>query len=107
MHKDKHRGLRLAEPGGGIRETYSNHVTLCSTESDVRIAFGQVVPIGGNTAAEAPGQTANNGQLPFQIEQRVAVTMSWLQAKAMTQVLEDTVARFEAKNGEIKKQVAP
>jgi hypothetical protein len=52
MHKDKNKDFRLVEPGGGIRETYSNHIALCATGSDLRIAFGQLVPIGGNAARE-------------------------------------------------------
>jgi hypothetical protein len=107
MHKDKNKGFRLVEPGGGIRETYSNHIALCATGSDLRIAFGQLVPIGGNAAREGAREDTKTMPVPSEIEQRVAVTVSWDQAKWLGQLLADAVTRFEAKNGEIKKPITP
>jgi hypothetical protein len=107
MHKDKNRDLRLVEPDGGIRETYSNHIALCATGSDLRIAFGQLVPIGGNAARVGPREDTKTLPMPSEIEQRVAVTVSWDLAKWMGQTLADAVTRFEAKNGEIKKPITP
>lgn len=107
MHKDKKRGGRLVEADGGIREFYSNNVTMCCTASDIRMAFGQLVPVGGNTASEWPGQIGKKVQLTFEIEQRVAITTSWYEAKLFAQLLMESVAAFEQKNGEIKKQEMP
>ena len=107
MHKDKNKNFRLVEPDGGIRETYSNHIALCATGSDLRIAFGQLVPIGGNAARYGSREDTKTMPLPSEIEQRVAITVSWDGAKWLSQLLADAVARFEAKNGEIKKPITP
>ena len=107
MHKDKNRDLRLVAPDGGIRETYSNHVALCATGSDLRIAFGQLVPIGGNAARYGAREDTKTMPLPSEIEQRVAVTVPWNLAKWLVPLLADAVTRFEAKNGEIKKLITP
>jgi hypothetical protein len=94
-------------PDGGIRETYSNHIALCATGSDLRIAFGQLVPIGGNAAHEGAREDTKTMPVSSEIEQRVAVTVAWDQAKWLGQLLADAVTRFEAKNGEIKKPITP
>jgi hypothetical protein len=107
MRKDKNRGIRLVEPDGGIHETYSNHAALCCTGSDLRIAFGQLVPIGGNAAREGPSEDTKIMPLPSEISQRVAVTVPWDMAKWLSQLLADAVTRFEVKNGEIKKPITP
>ena len=61
----------------------------------------------GNAAREGAREDTKAMSVPSEIEQRVAVTVSWDQAKWLSQLLADAVARFEAKNGEIKKPITP
>src|ERR1035438_5228286 len=44
MSKDK-KPFRLVDPEGGLPEIYSNHVALGSTRDDIRIRFGQIIPL--------------------------------------------------------------
>lgn len=97
----------MVEPEGGIHETYSNHIALCATGSDLRIAFGQLVPIGGSAAREGAKEDTKIMPVPSEIEQRVAVTIPWDLAKWLSQLLADALTRFEDKNGEIKKPITP
>ena len=110
MPKDKLKGFRLVEPEGGLPEIYSNHVVLSTTKDDVRLAFGQVVPLEGqviDAAFEWPEGNSKTTALPGVVTERVAVTVTWQQAKRLSQTLAEAVARFEAKNGTMKDAVGP
>jgi hypothetical protein len=105
MPKDKLKAFRLVEPDGGLPEIYSNHVALSTTRDDLRLAFGQIVPAEGqifDAAFEWPEGNAKTTALPGVVTQRVAVTVSWQQAKRVSQGIAEAVARFEAKNGTMK-----
>ena len=109
MQKDK-KAFRLVDPDGGLPEIYSNHLALSITREDVRLAFGQIVPLEArliDAAFEWPEGNAKTIALPGMVAQRVAVTVSWQQAKRVSQALAEAVARFEAKNGTMKDAVAP
>ena len=108
--KDKPKGFNLVEPDGGLPEIYSNHLTLSTTRNDIRLEFGQIVPAKGmvvDASFEWPGGNAKTTALPGVVAQRVAVTVSWQQAKRVSQTLAEAVARFEAKNGPMKDPVDP
>lgn len=99
------KGFRAVEPEGGLPETYSNHVALSVTRDDVRIAFGQIVPLKGqvvDAAFEWPEGNAKTTALPGIVAERVAVTVSWAQAKRVSQALAAAVSNYEARNGNIK-----
>ena len=109
MQGDK-KAFRLVNPDGGLPEIYSNHVALSITRDDVRLAFGQIVPMEErlvDAAFEWPEGNKKNRVVPGTVAQRVAVTVSWQQAKRVSQALAEAVARFEAKNGAMKDAVAP
>ena len=108
--KENLKGFRLVEPDGGVTEIYSNHVALSTTKDDVRLAFGQIVPLEGqviDAAFEWPEGNAKTTALPGMVTERVAVTVTWRQAKRVSEALAEAVARFEAKNGPMKDAVAP
>ena len=109
MEKDK-KAFRLVDPDAGLPEIYSNHLALSVTRDDVRLAFGQIVPLEQrliDAAFEWPEGNKKNRVVPGTVAQRVAVTVSWQQAKRVSQALAEAVARFEAKNGTIKDAEAP
>jgi len=72
-------------------EVYSNHYFLNWSTSDLRIRFGQMIPVNTDAAAK----------VNYVVEEKAAVTMSWAQAKALKDTLNDVVTRFEGANGEI------
>ena len=108
--KENLKGFRLVEPDGGVPEIYSNHVALSTTRDDLRLSFGQIVPLEGqviDAAFEWPEGNAKTTALPGMVTERVAVTVTWRQAKRVSEALAEAVARFEAKNGPMKDAVAP
>jgi hypothetical protein len=108
--KDKLKGFNLVEPDGGLPEIYSNHVALSTTKDDLRLSFGQIVPLEAqviDAGFEWPEGNAKTTALPGVVTERVAVTVSWQQAKRVSQAIAEAVARFEAKNGPMKDAVAP
>ena len=109
MQGDK-KAFRLVDPDAGLPEIYSNHLALSVTRDDVRLAFGQIVPMESrliDAAFEWPEGNAKTKALPGMVAQRIAVTVSWQQAKRVSQALAEAVARFEAKNGTMKDAVGP
>ena len=109
MQGDK-KAFRLVDPDAGLPEIYSNHLALSVTRDDVRLAFGQIVPMEErlvDAAFEWPEGNKKNRVVPGTVAQRVAVTVSWQQAKRVSQALAEAVARFEDKNGTMKDAVAP
>ena len=83
MPKENLKGFRLVEPDGGLPEIYSNHLALSITRDDVRLAFGQIVPLEAqmiDAAFEWPEGNAKTTALPGRVAQRVAVTVTWHQA---------------------------
>jgi len=74
------------EPREGIQMTYANHVEVGRTAFDLRILFGEVLG-------------AKDGVMV--VEQRMHVTLPWLQAKLLARLLTQVVENFEAANGPI------
>lgn len=79
------------EPEEGICEAYSNFVHLNWTLYDVRIRFGQIVP-----NPEQPPEKAF-----WAIAEWAAVTIPYGQAKALRDMLDEVIRKYEALNGEI------
>jgi hypothetical protein len=77
----------VPDPEGGIFTTYSNNVQLGFTNFDLRMLFGELV--------EATPEK-------IVIEQRVQVTLSYLQAKLLMLMVAQAIAQHEAVFGEVK-----
>jgi hypothetical protein len=71
-------------------ELYTNFVPTSWTKFDVRFQLGLILPT-------EPGVALN-----FEIEPQGAVTISWVQAKALRDVLTELVQIYEKTNGEIQ-----
>jgi|SRR6266446_3506323 len=85
------------EPEDGICDVYSNFVHLNWTLYDVRIRFGQIV-----AHPEQPPEKA-----VWAINEWAAVTIPWGQAKALRDMLNETIQKYEAINGEITVPTLP
>jgi hypothetical protein len=97
MEKDHKKAFRLVDPEGGLPEIYSNHVALGSTRDDIRIQFGQIIPLKSrmvDAAFERPEGNAKDltGVAPGVVAERVAVTVSYPQAERLSQLLADAVS---------------
>jgi len=79
--------VKRVEPQEGIFFAYANQIEVGHTAFDLRIAFGELLGIV-------------DGKLT--LEQRVQVTLPWLQAKLLARLLTKVVAKFEEVNGPIK-----
>jgi hypothetical protein len=86
--EDEIKSFEWTDSSGSIPEIYTNYVHLSWTLDDVRILFGILKPKGG-------------GNKEFSSEARGAVTMSWRQAKALSEMLANVVNKYEEKNGAI------
>jgi uncharacterized protein DUF3467 len=84
--------LDWVESKHGVFPFYANYVNLLWTPHDIKVKFGTLASI-----TEATG----NSPRVFTIEERVNVTMSWTEAKALQLMLTDVITRFEKMNGEI------
>ena|ERR1700688_5158795 len=85
------------EPDDGVCDVYSNFLHLNWTLYDVRIRFGQIIP-----NPEQPPEIA-----VWAITEWAAVTIPWGQAKALRDMLNDTIRKYEAANGEITVPTLP
>jgi hypothetical protein len=85
--KPKQKQLDYRIPPEGMTRIYSNNVLLAATRFDLRILFGEIVDITEDTAV---------------IENRVQVTMTWLEAKLLADFLTANIKEFEDINGPLK-----
>jgi len=76
-----------------IYRAYSNQVASLWTPNDLELTSGELTKIDEATA-ESPKTLI--------VEKRVAVRMSWTQAKLLNNMLTDIFGRFENLNGEVK-----
>ena len=81
------RELEYHDAPGGLIRVYSNNVSMASTRFDVRIIFGELVDIDDNKAI---------------VENRVQVTLTWLEAKLLADFVHANVKSFEELNGALK-----
>src|SRR5882724_9517220 len=87
MDTGKQRKLEYRIPPEGMTRIYSNNVLLAATRCDLRILFGEIVDITEDTAV---------------VENRVQVTMTWLEAKLLADFLSVNIKAFEDINGPLK-----
>lgn len=79
--------MELATPEGGMNCVYSNHVRVGYTVADLRILFGELTDV-------TPEK--------YTITERAQVTMTWVQAKVLLDILSNHIEAYEKHNGPIK-----
>lgn len=84
--------LITVERPGGIDHVYANHIILGITGYDVTLWFSKLVRLPQHNPADEPVN---------QVEQRATVTLAWAEAKALRNMLTDTIEKLEKLNGEI------
>lgn len=95
--KQQDAPVRWVPAPQGIAEVYSNFLFVNWSMTDVRIRFAQLVP-----TSELPAATPPTVMVERVAQERAAITMSWIQAKVLRDLLADSISRYEAKNGELK-----
>jgi hypothetical protein len=95
-------------PSTERHEVYSNQIALFWSAHDLRILFKQVI-VG---PADPTGSDGQPGEWSSQLtkalaEDRAAVTISWLHAKGLAQMLAEAVRSYEKVNGEIGQPACP
>jgi hypothetical protein len=80
----KPRTVEYRDSPDGLTRTYSNNIALAATRFDVKLIFGQVAEITAEKAI---------------VENRVQVTITWLEAKILADFLQANVKTFEELNG--------
>lgn len=76
--------LEYRQPMDGLIRVYSNNVAMASTSFDVRILFGEVAEIKEDKVI---------------VDQNVQVTMTWLEAKILSDFLRANIEAYENLNG--------
>jgi hypothetical protein len=79
--------MEMATPEGGMTYIYSNHIRVGYSVADLRILFGELTDV-------TPEK--------YTITERTQVTMTWLQAKILLDILSNHIAAYEKHNGPIK-----
>lgn len=92
--------VEFTEPKAGLHNFYANYSGFTWSGYDLRIKFGELVSI-------ADPQSSDPQRRKPIIEERVAITMPWAQAKILRDMLARVVAGYEIVNGEIKVLGAP
>jgi hypothetical protein len=87
--------VRLEEPEDGVFEAYANVVNLNWTITDVRVRFAELIQVPDENR---PNWENQHGILL----ERAAVTIPWLQAKSLRDMLDGVVKNYEEINGELK-----
>jgi hypothetical protein len=87
MENQTQRKMVVASPKDGMNYIYSNHLRIGYTITDIKVLFGEVTDVTDET---------------YTVTERTQVTMTWLQAKILTEMLSNHVATYEKYNGPIK-----
>ena len=90
--------VERVESRHGVYSTHVNNFDVLWTAHDVRMIFGEVVRLRTDP---------NTQQKTLLVEERVAVTMAWSEAKLFLQMVSNIIRQFEEKNGEIKTPSLP
>ncbi len=94
------KDLPLEEPEEGVVYAYANLVNMNWTLTDVRIRFGELLQVPDENS---PTWAHQRGILL----ERVSVTIPWIQAKALRDMLDGVIRNYEALNGELKRVRLP
>ena len=87
MAESPQKKLELIRPKDGIPCVYTNHIRIGQTVYDLRVTFGEITEVT---------------EEKFEVTERVQVTMSWLEAKVLSEFLSGHIRIFEERNGPIK-----
>jgi hypothetical protein len=90
----------IEEPEDGVFEAYSNVVNLNWTLTDVRIRFQELIQVPDE---DRPNWENQHGVLL----ERAAMTIPWLQAKSLRDMLGGVIRNYEELNGELKPVALP
>lgn len=82
-----HREFEYRPPKDGLPHVYCNNVQMASTSFDVRVIFGQAADLTDDKVI---------------VDQKVQVTMSWLEAKILADFLQANIKAFEDLNGPMR-----
>jgi hypothetical protein len=86
------RKMEFIKPPEGMLHIYTNNFSVGQTVFDLRLVFGELTDIDDKS---------------IEVTQRVQVTMSWLEAKALAESLLVYVQNYEQQYGPIKTEFAP
>jgi hypothetical protein len=84
--------LVTVEKAGGIDHIYANNIVVGVTGYDVTLWFSKLVRLPQHEPTAEPVN---------QLEHRATVTLAWAEAKALRNVLTETLEKLEKLNGEI------
>jgi Protein of unknown function (DUF3467) len=84
--------LELVKDPGGILRIYSNNFSIGQTVFDLRLVFGELTDLTEEKIV---------------VTQRVQVTLSWLEAKALAESLMVYIKHYEQSYGTIKTEFTP
>lgn len=84
--------VELIKDPDGILYMYSNNFSIGQTVFDLRLIFGEFTDITTEK---------------IEVTQRVQVTMSWLEAKALAETLATYIKTYESSYGAIKSEFTP
>ena len=80
--------FQYAEPKDGIARAYADNLCVAQSDSGLRLIFGEVIDVN-------PERTL--------VENRVVVTLTWLEAKRAVEFIQSYIAQFERSNGEVRR----
>jgi hypothetical protein len=81
------RKIEYRAPADGLRTVYCNNVQMSSTSFDIRMLFGEIAEVLDDKVV---------------VDQRVQVTMTWLEAKFLADFLQANIKAYEDLNGPVK-----
>jgi hypothetical protein len=94
------KDLPIEEPEEGVFYAYANVVNMNWTLTDVRLRFGELLQVPDEND---PTWEKQRGI----ILERVSVTLPWIQAKLLRDLLDGVIRNYEALNGELKSARLP
>ena len=97
---DDLKTLPLEEPEEGVFYAYANVVNFNWTLTDVRLRFAELLSVPDDNN---PVWDAQRGI----ILERASITIPWIQAKNIRDMLDGLVKNYEALNGELKPAKLP
>jgi Protein of unknown function (DUF3467) len=94
------RDLPIEEPEEGVFYAYANLVNMNWTQTDVRIRFGELLQVPDE---DNPTWDHQRGILL----ERASITIPWIQAKVLRDMLDGVIRNYETLNGELRQAKLP
>jgi len=94
------KSVSFDEPEEGVYYAYANIVNLNWTLTDLRIRFGELLQV---IDEQNPTWAAQRGV----VLERVSVTIPWIQAKRLRDMLDGVIRNYEEINGELVQAKLP